>query len=49
MLSELMYMNNLQYHKPICMTCQHFVKCPSKQPNCREYLEDEEDEHIMNT
>lgn len=48
MLLELINVNNLEYHRPICMTCQHFIKCPGKQPNCKEYLEDEDDEYMMN-
>ena len=49
MLNELMIMNDLQYHRPICMRCQNFIKCPGKQPDCQEFLEEEDDEYMMNS
>ena len=48
MILELMNMNDLTKYKPICLSCQFFVECPGKQPDCIEYLEDTVDEHMMN-
>ena len=41
---EVVNVNDLSLYRPICMSCQHFVECSGKQPNCKDYLKDEDDE-----